>query len=87
MIDRLLGAVRPWHLGLAVALLLATMAAPGLSSRANAQEAGEQAGEGQAAPPEQENALVWIAKTSGFIGRRVVGPEYLLRVDGLSHVH
>ncbi|HTU27691.1 MAG TPA: MotA/TolQ/ExbB proton channel family protein [Pirellulales bacterium] len=66
MIDRLLSALRPWHVGLVMALLLATMAVDGLTSRAYAQE-GEQA-QGQVAPPEQENALIWIVKTSGVIG-------------------
>ncbi|HEX4143032.1 MAG TPA: MotA/TolQ/ExbB proton channel family protein [Pirellulales bacterium] len=67
MVDRLIGALRPWHLGLALALLLATMAVDGLSSQAMAQE-GEQQEQGQVAPLEQENALMWIIKTSGAIG-------------------
>ncbi|HEY1786014.1 MAG TPA: hypothetical protein VGG30_10715, partial [Pirellulales bacterium] len=63
MVDRLLSALRPWHLGLALTLLLATLAVDGLSSHAYAQE-----GEGAVAPVEQENALMWIIHTSGFIG-------------------
>ena len=64
MVDRLLSAVRPWHLGLALALLFAAMAVDGLSSRAYAQE--EEAG--QVEPVVQENALMWVVKTSGMIG-------------------
>jgi biopolymer transport protein ExbB len=70
MFDRLMGALRPWHLGLALTLLLATVAVDFvLPAQVHAAEGGE----GEVAPAEPENALIWIVKTSGLIGAVLLG--------------
>ncbi len=70
MFDRLMGALRPWHLGLALTLLLSSAA---VNLVLPAQVLAAEGDDAAVAPAEPENAFIWIVKTSGVIGAVLLG--------------